>query len=180
MRAVLFEGTPEEFARVEAVFRAGGDPTMQTRSIVLPQSRPKAWPELGEEHCCQLAKRVLERAPESLVEALVALAEVQNLHGELTIEDWANYANRLPEELGGTLAELGRCASRAFIELFGCASAPERVRGAAYMLLEKIPSDDGAYFAVRPGLMRAIAELDLLDPVVAALEQDEEAATPET
>ena len=27
MRAVLFEGTPEEFARFEAMFRAGGDPT---------------------------------------------------------------------------------------------------------------------------------------------------------
>ena len=40
MRAVLFEGTPEEFARVEAVFRAGGDPALLTRSIVRPQSRP--------------------------------------------------------------------------------------------------------------------------------------------
>ena len=49
MRAVLFEGTPEEFARVEAMFRAGGDPTLRTRSIVLPRARPKAWPELDEE-----------------------------------------------------------------------------------------------------------------------------------
>ena len=42
MRAVLFEGTPEEFAGVQAVFQAGGDPTLLTRSIVLPQGRPKA------------------------------------------------------------------------------------------------------------------------------------------
>jgi len=42
MRAVLFEGTPKEFARVEAMFRAGGDPTMQTRSTVLPLGRPRA------------------------------------------------------------------------------------------------------------------------------------------
>jgi hypothetical protein len=48
MRAVLFEGTPEEFAKVEAMFRAGGDRTLQTRSVVLPHSRPKAWPELDE------------------------------------------------------------------------------------------------------------------------------------
>jgi hypothetical protein len=179
MRAVLFEGTPEEFARVEAMFRAGGDPSLQTRSIVLPQSRPKAWPELSEEHCYQLAKRVLARAPAGLVEALAALAEVQNLHGQQTIEEWASYANRLPEELGGTLAELGRGASRAFIELFGCANAPERMKGAAYMLLERIPSEQGAYFAVRPGLMRALAELDLLDPVLSDLEEHEGAAASE-
>jgi hypothetical protein len=54
MRAVLFEGTPEEFAGVEAAFRADGDPTLLTRSIVLPQSRPKAWPELNEEQCHRL------------------------------------------------------------------------------------------------------------------------------
>ena len=35
MRAVLFEGTPEELARVEAVFRAGGDPTMQKSAVPL-------------------------------------------------------------------------------------------------------------------------------------------------
>lgn len=180
MRAVLFEGTPEEFARVEAMLRAGGDPTVQTRSLVLPLSRPKVWPELGEEHCYQLAKRVLERAPASLVEALCILAEVQNLTGEQTIEAWASDANRHPDELGGTLAELARRTSSAFIELFGCDRAPERVRGAAYMLLEKIPSDDGAYFAVRPGLMRAMAELDLLDPSILAPEEDEAAAAPET
>jgi hypothetical protein len=57
MRAVLFEGTPEEFARAEAAFRAGSDPALQTRSIVLPQSRPMAWPELGEEHRHQFARR---------------------------------------------------------------------------------------------------------------------------
>jgi hypothetical protein len=74
MRAVLFEGTPEEFARVEAMFRAGGDPALLTRSIVLPQSRPKAWPELDEEQCHRLARRVLERAPARLVDALSALA----------------------------------------------------------------------------------------------------------
>jgi hypothetical protein len=42
MRAVLFEGTPEEFARVEATFRTGGGQNLQTGSIVLPQGRPKA------------------------------------------------------------------------------------------------------------------------------------------
>lgn len=47
MRAVLFEGTPEEFAKVEAMFRAGADPALETRSIVLPQTRPQAWPELA-------------------------------------------------------------------------------------------------------------------------------------
>ena len=114
------------------------------------------------------------------MEALSALADAQSLHGEQTIEAWADQTEQLPEELGGTLAELGRGASRAFIELFGCASAPERVMGAAYMLLEKIPSDDGAYFAVRPGLMRALAELDLVDPLVSELEEHEEAAAPET
>ena len=46
MRAVLFKGTPEEFARVEAMLRAGGDPTVQSRSIVPPQRRSKAWPDL--------------------------------------------------------------------------------------------------------------------------------------
>jgi hypothetical protein len=173
MRAVLFEGTPEEFARVEAMFRAGGDPSPQTRSIILPQSRPKAWPELDEEHCYQLAKRVLERVPASLAEALAALAEAQDLHGEQNLEDWASYANMLPEELGGTLAELGRGASRAFIELFGCDHAPQRVKGAAYMLLEKVPSRDGTYFAVRPGLMRALADMDLLEtpPMPDAIEE---------
>ena len=57
MRAVLFEGTPEEFARVEAAFRAGGDPALRTRSMVLPQSRPKAWPELGEDRSGPSTKR---------------------------------------------------------------------------------------------------------------------------
>jgi hypothetical protein len=99
MRAVLFEGTPEEFARIEAVFRAGGDPTLQTRSIVLPQSRPKAWPDLDEEQRYRLARRVLERAPARLVDALSALAEAQNLSGDQTIEAWADYADRQPDEL---------------------------------------------------------------------------------
>jgi hypothetical protein len=177
MRAVLFEGTPEEFASVEATFGAGAPPSLQTRSSVLPQSRPRAWPELGEEHCYQLAKRVLERAHSRVVEALRALADAQNLHGAQTIQAWADQADELPEELGGVLAELGRCASRGFIELFGCDRAPERVKGAAYMLLEKIPSEDGAYFAVRPGLMRVMAGLDLIDP--SALEGHEDAAAPE-
>jgi hypothetical protein len=73
MRAVLFEGSPEEFAKVEAAFRAGGDPTLQTRSIVLPHARPSTWPKLSEEHCYQLAKRVLDRAPARLVEAVGTL-----------------------------------------------------------------------------------------------------------
>jgi hypothetical protein len=55
MRAVLFESTPEELARVEAIFRAGGDPTQQTRSIVLPQTNPRIWPDLDEEQCHWLA-----------------------------------------------------------------------------------------------------------------------------
>jgi len=63
MGAVLFEGTPEELVRVEALFRAGGDATLQTRSIVLPQGRPKVWPELGEEHCYQLVNRVSAPTP---------------------------------------------------------------------------------------------------------------------
>ena len=124
MRAVLFEGTPEEFARVEAMFRAGGEPTMETGSLVSPPGRPRAWPELGEEDCYQLAKRVLERAPARLVEALGILAEVQSLTGEPTIEAWSGDANRHPDELCGVLAELGRCASRAFIELFGSNTRP--------------------------------------------------------
>jgi hypothetical protein len=78
---------------------------------MLPVGRPKTWPELGEEHCYQLAKRVLERAPASLVEALGVLAEAQSLTGEQTIEAWASDANRHPDELGGTLAELSRCTS---------------------------------------------------------------------
>ena len=177
MRAVLFEGTPEEFARVEATFRAGGDPALLTRSTEGPRTRPRTWPELDEEQCHQLARRALEMMPERVSGALGHLAEVQAFHGEQTMEGWAEYAGRLPEELCGYVAELARCASRAFIELFGCASAPERVRGAAYLLLEKIPSDDGAYFAVRPGLMRAMADLDLLDRLVSELEEDEAAAS---
>ena len=106
MRAVLFEGTPEEFAKVEAMFRAGGDPTMQTRSIVLPRARPKTWPELGEEHGYQLARQALEMMPERVREALGSLAEVQAFHGDQTIEEWAEYAGRLPEELCGYVAEL--------------------------------------------------------------------------
>ena len=175
MRAVLFEGTPEEFARVEAAFRAGGDPALLTRSIVLPQSRPKAWPELDEEQCHRLARRVLEQAPARLVEALSALAESQDLVGDQTIEDWAHQAGRLPEELAGMLAELARCASRAFIELFGCESAPQRVRGAADMLVQKVRSEEGAYFVIRPGLMRAMAELHLIDPLSSSPEQGAEA-----
>jgi hypothetical protein len=43
MRAVLFEGTPEEFARVEAMFRAGSEPGAHTRRYtVLAFSRPGA------------------------------------------------------------------------------------------------------------------------------------------
>jgi hypothetical protein len=83
MRTVLFEGTPEEFARVEAMFRAGGDSALQTRSIVLPQSRPKAWPELSEEHCHQLARRALEIMLERVRHALGYLAEVQTFHWRL-------------------------------------------------------------------------------------------------
>jgi hypothetical protein len=165
MRAVLFEGTPEEFAKVEALFRAGDDPALQSRSVVLPRSRPKTWPELDEEHCHVLAWRVLEVLPGRVRQVLGYLAEVQTLHGEQTIEGWAGYADWLPEEIGGMLAELTRCASRAFIELFGCAAAPERVKGAAYMLLQKVPSDDGACFVARPGLIRAMAERGLLDPL---------------
>jgi len=123
MRAVLFEGTPGEFARVEAAFRVSGDPTLQIRSVALPQGRPKTWPELDEEQCHRLAARVLDQAPARLVDALRALAEAQNLTGDQPIEAWADYAHRLPEELCGTLAELARCASRAFIELFGCDSS---------------------------------------------------------
>lgn len=177
MRAVLFEGTPEEFARVEAAFRAGGDPTLKIRSIVLPQSRPKAWPELDEEQCHRLARRVLERALARLVDALSALAEAQNLSGDQTIEAWADYAERQPDELCGLLAELARCASRAFIELFGCDGAPQRVKGAADMLVQKVRSKEGAYVVVRPGLMRAMAELDLLDPLPSAPERSADAET---
>jgi hypothetical protein len=161
MRAVLFEGTPEEFARVEAMFRAGGDPVVQTRSLVLPLGRPKVWPELGEEHGYLLAWRALEMMPERVREALGSLAEVQSFHGDQTIDEWAEYAARLPQELCGYLAELARCASRAFIELFGCENAPQRVKGAADMLLQKVASKDGACFVIRPGLMRAIVELDV-------------------
>ena len=93
---------------------------MQTRSIMRPHARPRSWPELSEDHSRQLARRALE------------MMEVQALHGEQTIEGWADYAGRMPEELCGYLAELARCTSRAFIELFGCASAPERVKGVAY------------------------------------------------
>jgi hypothetical protein len=150
MRAVLFEGTPEEFARAEAMFRAAGDPGLQTRSIVLPRSKPRTWPELSANHSHQLARRALEMMPERVREALGDLGEVQVFHGEQTMEGWAEYAGRLPEGLCGYVAELARCTSRAFIELFGCENAPQRVKGPAYMLLEKIPSDDGAYFAVRP------------------------------
>jgi hypothetical protein len=176
MRAVLFEGTPEEFARVEAMFRAGGDPTLSVPSIVVRQSRPRAWPELDDEQCHRLARRVLERAPARLVEDLGALAEAQELCGEQTTEDWADYADRQPDELCGTLAELACCASRAFIELFGCEHAPQRVRGAAGMLLQKVPSEEGNYLVIRPGLLRAMAELDLLDPLPAAVEQNAETA----
>lgn len=45
------------------------------------------------------------------------------------------------------------------------------------MLLEKTPSEEGAYFAIRPGLMRALAELDLVDPLASELEDCEAAAT---
>jgi hypothetical protein len=172
VRAVLFEGTPEEFARVEAMFRAGGDPTLQTQSMVLPRARPRTWPELSEEHSHQLARRALEMMPERVREALGHLAEMQACHGEQTIEWWAEYAGQLPEELCGYLAELARCASRAFIELFGCENAPQRVKGAADMLLQKAPSDGGAYFVIRPGLMRAMVDLDLLDPWMLELEEE--------
>ena len=176
MRAVLFEGTPEEFARVEAVFRAGGDPALQTGSIGLPRARPKAWPELGEEQCYRLAKRVLEIMPERVRDALSYLAEVQAFHGE-TVDGWADYAGRRPDALYGHLAELGRCASRAFIELFGCDNAPERVKGAASMLLQKIPSPGGACVVLRPGLMRAMVDLGVVDPSL--LEEAEEHDAPE-
>jgi hypothetical protein len=171
MRVVLFEGTPEEFARVEATFRAGGEPTMQTCSLVLP-IRPKAWPQLGEEHGHQLAQRTLEMMPERVREAVGHLAEVQAFHGDQTIEEWAEYAGRLPQELCGYLAELARCASRAFIELYGWEHAPQRVKGAADMLLQKVPSKESACFVIRPGLMRAIAELELIDHPVSS--EDEE------
>ena len=174
MRAVLFEGTPEEFARVEAAFRAGGRPGSQTRTIALPRARPKAWPELDEEQCHRLARRVLERAPARLVEALAALADAQNLSSaSRRSRIGPSRRHRLPEELCGMLAELGRGASRAFIELFGCDNAPQRVKGAAYMLLQKVPSAEGACFVLRPGLMRALADLDLLDVLPSSLEDDE-------
>jgi hypothetical protein len=166
MRAVLFEGTPEELGKVEAMFRAGSGSTMLSRSIVLPRAKPKTWPELGEEHGYQLARRTLEMMPERVRDALGYLAEVQGFHGDQTIDEWAGYAGRLPQELCGMLAELGRCASRAFIELFGCENAPQRVKGAADMLLQKVPSKEGACFVIRPGLMRAMVELELVDRTV--------------
>lgn len=162
MRAVLFEGTPEEFARVEAVFRAGGDPALLARSTVLPQSRPKAWPELDAEQCYRLARRVLERAPARLVDALSALAEAQNLSGDQTIEDWADYADRQPDELCGMLAEFARCASRAFIELFGCDNAPQRVKGAAG---EKV---SGTFSATRMGHVGVPPWTDCIGPILVA------------
>lgn len=177
MRAVLLEGTPEEFARVEAMFRAGGDQILQTRSIVLPRARPRTWPELSEDHSHQLAGRALEMMPERVREALGHLAEVQAFHGDQTIEEWAEYAGELPQELCGYLAELARCASRAFIELFGCENAPQRVKGAADMLLQKVASKEDACFVIRPGLMRALAELELIDHPVS--EEDEEGTAPE-
>ena len=179
MRAVLFEGTPEEFARVEAVFRAGGDPALLTRSIVLPRARPKAWPELGEGHSYRLARRVLEIMPERVRDALGYLAEVQASHGEQTIDGWAEYAGRQPQELCGYLAELGRCASRAFIELFGCDPAPERMKGAAHTLLQKIPGPGGAYVVLRPGLMRAMADLGMVAPSLPEEAQEHDAREPE-
>jgi hypothetical protein len=45
-------------------------------------------------------------------QALGYLVEAQTFHGEQTIEAWADYANRLPEELGGMLAELAMMRSR--------------------------------------------------------------------
>jgi hypothetical protein len=35
-----FEEPPEELATVQAMFQAGGDPTLPTRALVPPQSRP--------------------------------------------------------------------------------------------------------------------------------------------
>lgn len=37
-------GHRKEFARVEAIFRAGGDATVHIRWVVLPQRSPRAWP----------------------------------------------------------------------------------------------------------------------------------------
>jgi hypothetical protein len=61
VRAVLFEETPEEFARVDIAFRAGADSAMQIRSLALPRARPKAWPELDEEQC-PLARKARPQA----------------------------------------------------------------------------------------------------------------------
>jgi hypothetical protein len=47
------------------------------------------------------------------------------------------------------LAELARCLTRPFIELFSCNDAPQRAKGAADMLLQKFPSEGTAYFAIR-------------------------------
>jgi hypothetical protein len=137
--------------------------TPQTGSLVLPCARPKTWPELSEDHSHELARRALRMMPERVRAALGHLAEVQAFHGDQTIDEWAEYAGRLPRELCGYLAELARCASRALIELFGCENAPARVKGAADMLVQKVPSKEGACFVIRPGLMRAIAELKLID-----------------
>jgi hypothetical protein len=45
------------------------------------------------------------------------------------------------------------------------------------MLLEKTPSEEGAYFVIRPGLMRAMAEVELIDHPVS--EEEEEGTAPE-
>jgi hypothetical protein len=38
------------------------------------------------------------------------------------------------------------------------------------MLVQKVPAEEGAYFVVRPGLMRAMVERGLLEPLPSTLE----------
>jgi hypothetical protein len=164
MKMLMFEGIPEEFARVEHMFAAGGR-AVTSRAPMLPAPRAKVWPELTDEQRYELAKAALEKAPKSVRDALAWLADLnpaQDPDLEFSIPSWAGYANMRPEAVCGYLAELSRCVGRAFAELFGHGSTPASARGGAYLLLEKLRDGDTTVFAIRPATRKAMSDLGLV------------------
>lgn len=165
MKLVVFEGTPEEFARVEPMLAKDG----KARLVVTPGTKPRTWPELDDRQCYELARRALEKAPAHVRDVLAVLAEQIDLHeDDLGLEEWAEAAECLPEELCGYIAELGRGVGRAFIELFGYASAPESMKGGAYLILEKTARPGGKGYGIRPPARQAMLELGLFEEEVEA------------
>lgn len=162
MKILSFEGTPAEFAQVEHIF-AGGVATTGSAVKTSARSRGLSWHDYTAEQRYAIARRCLEQTTPEVKQALIGLARLDDFGHPQSLDDWAQDAEMLPDELCGHIAEMARGVRRATIELFGDAT-PVTAKGAAEVILKKEKEQDRpTYFGIGTEARKAMADLGILE-----------------